>query len=74
MLPDTALFGAANAVRCSIEFFGGDRIQFGSNSPFDPEKGRGYIRSTIATVESLDITDAERQAIYEGSARRLLQL
>lgn len=28
---DTALFSVANAVRCSIELFGGERIQFGSN-------------------------------------------
>jgi len=71
---DTAMFGAAHALRCSLEFFGVDHMLFASDTPFDPEKGPGYIRATIADLESLDLTDVERQAIYEGNARRLLRL
>lgn len=69
---DTALFGAAHAIRCSLEFFGVDHVLFASDSPFDPEKGPGYIRATIADLESLELTDAERAAIYEHNARRVL--
>ena len=71
---DTALFGAENGVRCSLDFFGVEHTLFASDSPFDPEKGPGYIRATIANLEALDLTDAERAAIYEGNARRLLPL
>ena len=45
---------------------------FASDTPFDPEKGPGYIRSTIADLESLELSDADRQKIYEGNARRVL--
>ena len=69
---DTALFGAAHAIRCSLEFFGVDHVLFASDSPFDPEKGPGYIRATIADLESLELTDGERAAIYEHNARRVL--
>jgi predicted TIM-barrel fold metal-dependent hydrolase len=69
---DTALFGAAHAVRCSIDFFGVDHVLFASDSPFDPEQGPGYIRSTIADLESLGLSEGDRQAIYAGNARRLL--
>ncbi len=69
---DTAMFGAAHAIRCCIEFFGVDRILFASDTPFDPEKGPGYIRSTIANLESLDLSDADREKIYSGNARRVL--
>jgi uncharacterized protein len=69
---DTAMFGAAHALRCSIEFFGLDRILFASDSPFDPEKGPGYIRSTIENIESLGLSDAEREQIYEGNARAVI--
>ena len=48
---DTALFGAAHALRCSLEFFGVERALFASDSPFDPEKGPGYIRATIENIE-----------------------
>ena len=69
---DTALFGTAHAIRCSLEFFGAEHVLFASDSPFDPEKGPGYIRATIANLEALELTDAERAAIYEHNARRVL--
>jgi predicted TIM-barrel fold metal-dependent hydrolase len=71
---DTALFGAREATICGLKFFGADRLLFASDSPFDPEKGSAYIRSTIEIIDSLDIKPAERKAIYEGNARRLLKL
>jgi predicted TIM-barrel fold metal-dependent hydrolase len=69
---DTALFGAEHALRCAIEFFGVDHILFGSDMPFDPEKGPMFIRETIANLEAIDLTAEQRAAIYEGNARRVL--
>ncbi len=69
---DTALFGSASATRCGLDFFGVDHALFASDSPFDPEKGPGYIRDTIAVIDGLDITDEERHRIYTGNAERLL--
>ncbi len=43
-----------------------------ADTPFDPEKGPGYIRSTIENLESLDLSDEDRAKIYEGNARRVL--
>ena len=71
---DTALFGAAHAVRCAIDFFGADHVLFGSDSPFDPEKGPGYIRATIANLNEIGLSDTERGTIFHGNARRLLEL
>jgi len=71
---DTAMFGAREATICGLKFFGPERILFGSDSPFDPEKGSAYIRWTIELIDSLEISSADRQAIYEGNARRLLKL
>jgi len=71
---DTALFGAREATVCGLKFFGANRILFGSDMPFDPEKGTAYIRWTIEIIDSLDIKPKERKAIYEGNARRLLKL
>lgn len=71
---DTALFGAPHALRCAIEFFGVDRVLFASDSPYDPERGPGYIRSTIADLQQIDLSDADRQAIFDGNVRRMLAL
>jgi aminocarboxymuconate-semialdehyde decarboxylase len=71
---DTAVFGAKAATICGLSFFGADKVLFASDSPFDPEKGSAYIRWTIEIIDNLDITPAERKAIYEGNAKRLLKL
>ena len=71
---DTALFGSFSGTRCGLDFFGVDNVLFGTDSPLDPEKGPGYIRETIKVIDRLDISETERQAIYEGNARRLLKL
>jgi predicted TIM-barrel fold metal-dependent hydrolase len=69
---DTAVFGAAPALRCALDFFGIEHMLFASDSPFDPEKGPGYIRATIENIESLGLSDAERSQLYEGNARTVL--
>ena len=71
---DTALFGAREATICGLKFLGSERVLFGSDMPFDPEKGSAYIRWTIEIIDGLDIKKEERNAIYEGNARRLLRL
>jgi aminocarboxymuconate-semialdehyde decarboxylase len=49
-------------------------VLFASDSPFDPEKGPGYIRETIRCVDGVEMSDADRYKIYEGNARRLMRL
>jgi len=41
--------------------------------PFDPVPGT-FIRDTIADVEALEISGAERERIYEGNVRELLRV
>ncbi len=71
---DSALFGSVAGTICGLEFFGADNVLFASDSPFDPEKGPGYIRETIKIIEELQISDEDRKKIFEGNARRLLKL
>jgi aminocarboxymuconate-semialdehyde decarboxylase len=71
---DTALFGAWHAMESGLAFYGVDHVLFGTDFPFDPEKGHGFIRDTIAAMEKMRATDEERHIIYEGNARRLLKL
>jgi uncharacterized protein len=44
---------------------------FASDMPFDPVQGQ-FIRDTIADMEALDVSDADRERVYEGNARELL--
>lgn len=71
---DTALNGEAAATRCGHAFFGTEHCLFATDAPFDAEHGRGLIAKTIAAVEALDITDADRDRILCLNARHLLKL
>ena len=71
---DTALNGSLPALRCGHAFFGNDRSLFASDAPFDPDGGSYLIRTTIEAVEALEVSGAERAAIFEGNTRRLLKL
>ena len=71
---DTATFGSRAAMECGLSFFGADQVLFASDSPFDPEKGPGYIRETIRCIDELAIPGEDRAKIYEGNARALLRL
>lgn len=68
---DTALFGAQHAVQCCLDFWGADHMVFASDTPFDPEKGPGYIRETIANLDGLGLSEGDRQKIYADNARKL---
>ncbi len=71
-LADTALDGSAAALECAREFFGSDRVVFGTDYPFGPGRGRAKAEAAIASVEAADLTDEEREAIYGGNLRAAL--
>jgi uncharacterized protein len=73
-LADTALFGNGPGMELGLSFFGVDHVLFASDFPFDPEKGTFNVRETIKDIDGLRISDAQRQQIYEGNARKMLRL
>jgi predicted TIM-barrel fold metal-dependent hydrolase len=68
---DTAMFGAANAVRCAVEFFGPDHVLFGTDMPLG---GPTVVADTIADIEALGLPEADAAAIFAGNARRVLRI
>jgi predicted TIM-barrel fold metal-dependent hydrolase len=71
---DTAVGGGKGAIRLGIDFFGADHVLFASDCPFDPEGGPMFIRETIAALDTLEMSEADRTKIYSGNAIRLLRL
>lgn len=70
---DTALFGALPATQCGLAFFGIDHVLFASDTPFEPTPGL-YIRETIRVIESLGLSDEDKDRIYRKNAERMLNL
>jgi len=71
---DTAVFGSRAATVCGLEFYGADKVLFASDCPFDPEKGPGYIRDTIAVLNSLDLPQADMEKICFRNAQSLFRI
>jgi aminocarboxymuconate-semialdehyde decarboxylase len=69
---DTVLGGSDAALKCGLDFFGADKIVFASDCPFDPEGGPLFIREGIRSVESLDISEADKEKIFVLNALKLL--
>lgn len=70
---DTAVLGSRAAIECGLKFFGNRRVLFGTDCPFDKEEGELVIRETIAAIDGLDISEAERARIYYRNAAELLK-
>ena len=69
---DSATFGSRSAMVCGLDFYGADKVLFASDSPFDPEKGPGYIRDTIAILEALPLSSEDREKICFRNAQKLM--
>ncbi len=69
---DTATFGSKAAIECALNFYGVGHVLFASDSPFDPEGGPMYIRETIRCIDALNISNADREALYYKNACKLL--
>ncbi len=71
---DTAVFGSRAATVCGLAFYHPDRVLFASDSPFDPERGPGYIRDTIKVLESIEMPPDLREKICFRNAQKLFGL
>jgi predicted TIM-barrel fold metal-dependent hydrolase len=71
---DTAVNGSAPAIRCGLDFFGADRVLFGTDCPFDPEGGPGFIRGTIRAIDSLKLPGSVQRKVYYENAVRMLRM
>ena len=67
---DTANFGNPIALRAALEFFGVEHVLFGSDFGFNLQ----FAPETIEDVELVVQDEADKQAVYEDNARRVLRL
>ena len=71
---DSALHGNTSALMCGYDFYGADHILFGTDMPFDADIGLRAVRQTIESIDEMDISENERNKIYQDNAKKLLRL
>lgn len=72
-IADCATFGSPSAIRAGVDFFGVENMVFASDMPFDPEDGFGYVRRTLADIDSLPLSENEKDALRYKNALRILK-
>jgi len=71
---DTALSGVPGAMQCAYEMFTSERLLFGSDYPFGPDRGQRFIRSNLAAIDTLRLGDRDRKKVLVENARALLRI
>jgi predicted TIM-barrel fold metal-dependent hydrolase len=72
---DTAASGfAPKALELAVDFFGSERVLFGSDAPFDVEDGQIFISGILRSIDSMAVSPETRSAMVSKNAMRLLKL
>ena len=61
-------------LQIAYNFFGPDKMLFGSDAPMDATAGRAFTNDAIKSVDGMDVSVADKQMIYSGNAKRLLKI
>ncbi len=69
---DTATYGSTSALMCGYNFFGVDRLLFGSDAPLGPHYG--LTLETIESVQRMNISDSDKEKIFVKNAVNLLKI
>lgn len=70
---DTATQGYAPLLlQMTYDFFGPDRLLFGSDAPMDATSGRAFTMDARASVNDMNIPAPDREKIFTGNILKLL--
>jgi predicted TIM-barrel fold metal-dependent hydrolase len=70
---DTAVSGfAPKTIELALDFFGPERVLFGSDAPFDAQDGQIFVADTLQSIDAMPISQQTRAAVLSGNAMRIL--
>jgi predicted TIM-barrel fold metal-dependent hydrolase len=68
---DTMVNGSLPALRCGMEFFGAERMMYGTDFPMGPNDGEDWPVSVLHSIREFDISPSDRELILSGNFRRI---
>jgi predicted TIM-barrel fold metal-dependent hydrolase len=72
---DTAASGfAPKALELAFDFFGPERVLFGTDAPFDVQGGQIFISETLRSIDAMAVSPEMRAAMLSKNAARILKL
>jgi uncharacterized protein len=72
---DTAAFGyEPKVLEIALEFFGRERVLFGTDTPFDTSGGQYFTAETLRSIQDMSVSADVRKAVLSGNAIKALHL
>jgi uncharacterized protein len=72
---DTAAFGyAPKVIELAMDFFGPERVLFGTDTPFDATGGQYFTQETLRAIGDIQMPPQTRAALLNGNAKRILKV
>ncbi|HEL2072375.1 TPA: amidohydrolase [Streptococcus suis] len=69
---DTAILGNPKALELTLDYFGLDRVLFGTDAPLGIAPA-GATQVILEAIDTLPLSKEEKQAIYSGNIKQLLK-
>lgn len=63
----------SSTLRIVFDFFGPDRLVFGTNYPYGPEEGCLFVKNSLKAIDDLALKKEEKEKILGGNAARVLK-
>jgi len=65
---------APKVLELALDFFGQERVLFGTDAPFGAGDGERFTTEILRSVEAMQVSQPTRSEILSGNARRILKL
>jgi predicted TIM-barrel fold metal-dependent hydrolase len=65
---------APKVLELALDFFGQERMLFGTDAPFGAGDGERFTTEVLRSVEGMQVSQPTRNAILSGNVRRILKL
>jgi aminocarboxymuconate-semialdehyde decarboxylase len=71
---DSMVNGSAAAMRCGLEFFGSQRVMYGTDFPMGSNNGEDWPVEVLDTIRSLGLGAGDLELVLGGNLRRIMRL
>lgn len=71
---DSMVNGSAGAMHCGLDFFGAERVMYGTDFPMGPKDGEQYPVQVLDTIHGLGLGAADLELVLGGNLRRIMRL
>jgi len=70
---DSMVNSSAAAMRCGLDFFGAEKVLYGTDFPMGPNDGEDWPVEVLETIRSLGLPEDDLERMLGGNLRRIMR-